>query len=93
MSETIVQPRVYYWVCAILLILLAVTLVAHFILSGPLSLVVSLAIAALKALLVALYFMHIRYSHPTSRVFALAGLFWLGVLMTLTLNDFLSRPH
>jgi caa(3)-type oxidase subunit IV len=44
-----------------------------------------------KALLVALFFMHLRYREPAMRVFALAGLFSLVILFTLTLSDYLTR--
>ncbi len=50
------------------------------------------AIAATKALLVALFFMHIIRSSRLTWIVILSGVFWLGILMTLTLADYLSRP-
>jgi cytochrome c oxidase subunit 4 len=45
----------------------------------------------LKATLVVLYFMHVRYSSRLTWVFVLAGLFWLLILMTMTLTDYQTR--
>jgi cytochrome c oxidase subunit 4 len=44
-----------------------------------------------KALLVALIFMHLRYSRRLMRVVVAAGLFWLGILIALTMSDYLTR--
>ena len=51
----------------------------------------AIAIAVVKALLVILFFMHVRYSRPLTRVFVAAGFFWLAVLFVLTLSDYLTR--
>jgi len=48
-------------------------------------------IAACKALLVILFFMHVRYSSRLTWVFVGAGFFWLMILLALTLVDVLSR--
>ena len=52
---------------------------------------VGLAIASTKATLVALFFMHLIHDSRLNRVAAAAGLFWLAILMGLTLTDFLTR--
>jgi cytochrome c oxidase subunit IV len=53
--------------------------------------VVALAIACIKATLVILYFMHVRYSDRLTMVTVGAGFFWLLILITLSLSDYLSR--
>ena len=59
---------------------------------GEWSTVVALAIAAIKALLVVLFFMHVRYeSQKMAWVFVVAGFFWLAILLTLTMTDYVSR--
>ena len=64
----------------------------HFIdLGGNLNTVVAMLIAACKALLVILFFMHVRYSSRLTWVFVSAGFFWLMILLSLTLADVLSR--
>jgi cytochrome c oxidase subunit 4 len=58
---------------------------------GPWNTVVALAIASFKASLVVLFFMHLKYSRPLMRVVIAGGLFWLAILLVLTLSDFMSR--
>jgi cytochrome c oxidase subunit 4 len=91
MTGTVPSKTVYYAVAAVLMLLLVATVVAAKLELGALANVVTLGIAAAKALLVALFFMHLRYREPAMRVFALAGLFWLVILFTLTLSDYLTR--
>jgi len=54
-------------------------------------LAVGLTIATTKAVLVVLFFMHLLYSPRLSWIMFLSGLFWLGILLVLTLTDYLSR--
>ena len=65
--------------------------VAFVDLGGDTNAVVALLIAAGKALLVILYFMHLRYSRPLSWIFAGAGFFWLAIMLGLTMSDILTR--
>ena len=58
---------------------------------GPWNTVVALGIAFLKATLVALFFMHVKYSPRLTQVVVAGGLFWLVILIALTLSDFVSR--
>ena len=58
---------------------------------GALNNIVALSIAVLKATLVVLYFMHVRYSSRLTWVFVIAGFFWLAILMVLTLSDYKTR--
>ncbi len=60
-------------------------------LGGGLNAVVAITIAVVKALLVILYFMHIRYSDRLTWVFAGAGFFWLLILIGGTMDDVLTR--
>ncbi|HEY6307933.1 MAG TPA: cytochrome C oxidase subunit IV family protein [Candidatus Angelobacter sp.] len=53
--------------------------------------IVALAIACTKAVLVILFFMHVRYSSKLTKVTVAAGFFWLLILITLSLSDYLSR--
>jgi cytochrome c oxidase subunit 4 len=76
-----------------LLLLTALTVLAAGIDLGPWNTVAALGIASLKASLVLLYFMHLRWSQRLTRVFAAASLFFLVLLITLTLSDFLTRDR
>ncbi len=91
MSETIVPPRIYYGIYAALLLLTGLTTFVAFFDLGLFSPIVALTIAVVKASIVALFFMHLRYSGRLTWVVGGAGLFWLGILLTLSLSDYLTR--
>jgi len=87
-----ITVRGYFAVFIALLALTALTTGVAFIdLGGAGNVAVALAIAVIKAVLVALYFMHLRYSSPLTVIFAGAGIFWLGILVALTLSDYITR--
>ena len=71
--------------------LLVLTVGVSFLNLGPFGVAASLAIATLKALLIALFFMEVRYSKPITWLFAGAALAWLVILLALTMNDYVSR--
>jgi cytochrome c oxidase subunit 4 len=83
--------RAYLFTYLALLLLLVATVGIAFLDLGALNSVAALTIAALKAILVALFFMHVRDSGPVTRIFVGAGLLWLLILIGLTLTDYLSR--
>ena len=35
--------------------------------------------------------MHVRYSSKLTRITVLAGFFWLGILLVMTMGDYVSR--
>jgi len=87
-----ISTRVYFAVFFALLALTAVTTAVSFVdLGGPFNIVAAITIAVVKTLLVALFFMHLRYSSYLTVLFAGAGLFWLGIMIVLTISDYLSR--
>lgn len=87
----IVRPPVYLAIFLILLVLTALTTGMSFIDLGVFNTVIALAIACLKASLVVLFFMHIRYSSRLLKMTVAAGLFTFMLLMTLTMTDYISR--
>jgi cytochrome c oxidase subunit 4 len=92
MSEHIVSRKVYFAIFGALMVGTAATVAVAFIdLGGQLNTVLALTIAVIKATLVVLYFMHVRYSSRLTWVIVGSGLFWLGILFALTLSDYLSR--
>jgi cytochrome c oxidase subunit 4 len=91
MPEMVIPIKVYAKTLAALLILTATTCAVSFIDMGKMNAVVALLIAFAKALLVALIFMHLRYSPRLVQVIMAAGLFWLGILIALTMGDYLTR--
>ena len=91
MKEHIVSPKVYFAVFITLGVLTVVTWsVAKFDLR-ILNVVVALTIAVIKATLVVLYFMHVRWSSRLTWVFVCAGFFWLAIMVALTLSDYETR--
>src|SRR4030095_7005114 len=90
MPEHIVPIKTYTIVLITLLVLTATTCAVSFIDMGKMNAVVAVAIAFAKASLVALIFMHLRYSRRLMRVVAAAGLFWLGLLIAPTMSGYLT---
>ncbi len=86
-----VSLRTYITVWIALIVLTLTTAGLAFIDLGGLNGITAITIAVGKALLVILYFMHLRYSTRLTWVFAGAGLFWLILLLGGTLNDALTR--
>jgi len=91
MSEHIVSPKIYATVFLILLLMTATTTLVSAVNLGPWNTVVALGIAVFKATLVVLFFMHLKYSPRLTHTVILGGLFWLCILIALTLSDFLTR--
>jgi cytochrome c oxidase subunit 4 len=58
---------------------------------GPMNVVIALTISVIKATLVVLYFMHVRYSSRLIWVIFASALFWMGFLFALTLSDYWTR--
>ena len=91
MSEHVVQPRIYYTIFAILMLCTALTVVIAFFDLGPLNAVAALVIAMFKATLVVLFFMHVKYGPRLTWAVVIGSVYWLGILLTLTLSDYLTR--
>ena len=93
MSEHIVSKKMYYAIFGALMVLTAITVFAANIDLGSekLNTIVALAIAVTKAMLVILFFMHVRYSSRLTWVVVAGGFLWLFIMVSLTLSDYLSR--
>jgi cytochrome c oxidase subunit 4 len=92
MAEKESSVREYLLVYAALMILLGLTTGLAFVDLRGLSAMVALVIAATKALLVILTFMHVRTASRIIQVFVVAGFYWLALLFAGTLGDVLTRP-
>lgn len=90
-THTVVPPRVYAGVFGVLLCFTALTVFASYLELGVYNAVVALTIAVVKAVLVILFFMHIRYSSRLTRLTIAAGFLTLLVLLSMTLSDYVSR--
>lgn len=92
MSEHVVSPKIYVSVFLALMFFTVLTVVVAYYDLGRANVFIALTIAVIKATLVVLFFMHVRWSSRLTMVFVLAGLFWLVIMVTLTLSDYLTRP-
>ncbi len=91
MSQHVDSVKTYSLVFAGLIAATIATTAVAFVDLGAFSVVVALAIAVCKMLLVALFFMHVRHSDKLTKLVLVGGLLWLGILIFLTLSDFVTR--
>lgn len=74
-----------------LILLLVISVVLGILFTGPLGLAIGLAIALVKATLVAVFFMHLAWENAATRLFALGGILMLALLIGGTLGDYFTR--
>jgi cytochrome c oxidase subunit 4 len=92
MAEHIATKKAYILVWASLICLTAATAGASYLELGRFNIVLALAIATCKVTLVALIFMGVKYiSQKMTWVVIIAGLFWLFILASLSMTDYISR--
>ena len=87
----IVTPLNYAMVFGTLLLFTGITVGAAYIDLGIFNPVIAIAIACIKATIVILFFMHVKYSSRLIMMTVGAGFFTFLVLITLTLSDYISR--
>jgi cytochrome c oxidase subunit 4 len=90
-SSHVVPVRIYLAVFASLLVLTGTTVGVAFIDLGIFNNFVALGIAGLKATLVILFFMHVKYSSKLTAMVIISGVLWLGIFVGLTLVDYATR--
>jgi len=91
-SSVRTYTTIYVW----LVVLMLLTIVASYLNLGPLNLTVAMIIALVKATLVVMYFMHVKYSGRLIWVYSAGAFLWLAILLGLTFSDYVSRgwvPH
>ena len=87
----IVTPLQYCYVFGTLLVFTGITVGAAFVDLGVLNPIVALGIACFKAVIVILFFMHVKYQSRLVKMTVAAGFFTFIVLITMTLTDYMSR--
>ncbi|HEV2214438.1 MAG TPA: cytochrome C oxidase subunit IV family protein [Terracidiphilus sp.] len=87
----IVSPKIYATIGATLLVLTAVTCAASYVELGVFNAVVALAIAVLKAMLVVLFFMHVKYSTKLTKLTLISAVFVFLGLISMTMADYMTR--
>ncbi len=93
MSEHIVSRKSYFGVFAALMVLTVVTVLAARVDFGNevINTVIALTIAVTKAMLVVLFFMHVKYASRLTKIFVSAAFLWLLILFAFTFSDYLTR--
>lgn len=87
----LVTPLQYTYVFATLLLFTGITVGAAYVELGVLNPIVALGIASFKAVVVILFFMHVKYQSRLVKLTVAAGFFTFLVLITMTLTDYISR--
>jgi cytochrome c oxidase subunit 4 len=87
----VVPASLYVGIWAALMVLTLTTVLASFAELGPFNIVVALVIATIKGTLVVLFFMHLRYSPKLTIAAVIASIFFLFIMFSLTMTDYLSR--
>ena len=91
MSTRVLPLRIYLFVFTSLLILTGTTVAVAFVDLGPFNNVAAMGIAVLKATLVILFFMHVRYATRLTGLVIVSGLFFLVIMVGLTFADYATR--
>ena len=91
MSGHVAPKSLYYAVFSALIVGTGLTVAAAFVDMGAMNNVVMLTIACVKAALVVLFFMHVRWGTRLTWVVVASGFFWLLIMFGLTMTDYISR--
>ena len=87
--------RMYYvifaWLMGLLLLTVIVSLIPFDKFLPGLNVIIALIIAIVKAVLVVLFFMHVKDASKLTWAFASAAFLWLAIMLALTFNDYLTR--
>jgi cytochrome c oxidase subunit IV len=90
-AHHVVSPLIYIIVGSTLLVLTGATVWASYQEWGNFNAVAALAIACVKAVIVVLFFMHVKYSSKLTKLTVFCGLFTFLALIGMTLSDYFSR--
>jgi cytochrome c oxidase subunit IV len=89
--EAVGAVRTYVLVCAGLIALTVLSVGLALVDLHGWNSVVALGIATVQAVLGGVFFMHLRWSPPMTRLVGLAALLWLGILIVGVMDDVLTR--
>jgi len=91
MSHPVVPIKVYVAVFLALITLTVTTVGVSKLELGEFNFVAAMTIAVVKAMLVVLFFMHVKQASTMTKLFVVAGFFWMAILFVFTLSDYFSR--
>ena len=89
--EHIISLKTYLMVGATLFVLTGATVSISFVHFGAFNLVIAMLIASVKAILVALFFMHLLYDNKLFMAIFSIALIFVSVFIILTMFDTLER--
>jgi cytochrome c oxidase subunit IV len=94
-EQHIVSPKIYLAVFLTLMACTGLTVYAATVdlneYFGGLNVIVALTIAVFKAALVVLFFMHGKYSSRRTQLVIVCSVFWLAIMLFMTMSDYISR--
>ena len=90
-EEHVVPKSLYLTVFGALMVLTIITVAVAFVDLGNLNVAVAMIVAVIKATLVVLFFMHVKYASRTTKLVVISSIVWLGFLFFITLSDYLTR--
>ena len=90
-AHAVTSRRAYYLVFLALIILTCTTVALDYVELGRFNLIIALIIAVIKATLVVMIFMQVRTSSALTKIFVVAGLLWVFLLILFTFSDYASR--
>ena len=91
MKHHVTTVRTNVEIFLILLALLFATIGANFLPLGDLHFPVAMLFATIKAVLIILFFMHLKFSHRLNKIVVVTSFLFLGILLVLAMNDYLTR--
>ena len=91
MIHPVVSVKFYVGIFLALITLTVTTVLVSKLELGEFNFVVAIIIAVIKATLVVLFFMHVRRGSAMTKLFVVAGFFWMAILFAFTLSDYFSR--
>jgi cytochrome c oxidase subunit IV len=91
MSAHVTPLKVYLTIFGALMVLTVITVLVAYVDLGALNKFVALGIASFKAMLVVLYFMHVKDASRLTQLTVVTGFFFLAILLGLTMTDYGSR--
>lgn len=90
-NHHIVPLKTYFLIFGALMVGTALTVMVAKVDYGVWNILVAMTVAIIKATLVVLYFMHVRYSSRLTQVIVVAGVFWLAIMLVFTMQDYFTR--
>lgn len=91
MSHPVIPIKIYVGVFLALISLTITTVAVSKVELGEYNFVVAMTIAVIKGTLVVLFFMHVKQSSSMTKLFVVAGFFWMAILFVFVLSDYFSR--